>query len=896
METKRQPGILQRIKRLLRAIVLAAILMAIAAGVALFALIRTDFGRARIDVLLALVLPPEWRIRGISGNLPFQGRIDTLEIADAQGRWLTARGIEWEVEPRPLLAKIASIRRISADSLHLVRKPDDRKSSEIPEGSTASVTLEGWVLHVRRAEFREVRVEEAVLGEAFVARLAGKGRWEHDRWNSEIEGAVEWRGDLFHVRAFARDDGRGAFVDVQRIDAIGLSVSARGFLSREWSIEFSVSATNPPILRHVVDVPLEGCASLTGRVWNSDRIRVETAFEASRLSIAAASNGTLRGELSWNSVDGLIVTARHAALDFAGNRAVLGQPLEMSYRDSVIQWRAPSLAWGGISLSSTGVWSGHDISVEIRAQVPDLTNSILSDRLASGRIEAQAHLSGSLSNPVLRAEARGESLVLRLPGAFQPKPADVVVRAETTEYHVNISTEWKGWTDEPLQFSVSVPFQREPDGIFRPSPRLPLAGSLQFRMRLEEIGSFTDLRGSELCGLLNVDLRLGGRWPHPAIAGDLTLRGGRISFPRAGIAFQQMEVDASGSLDSLEIRRVYATDGGGGRVNATGRIVLDPAAKFPVEAKIDLSRVLVWRNRGSRICVGGQVSVEGSVFSPVVTGEVQLVEAEIRLQPSPPPLPRLPIVEDEEAQSLAAQSNAWGAVRLALAVRGREIRVQGRGLDSTWRADFRVDGPADEPAIRGVATVERGFFLFMGRRFGLERAVITLDGRYPPEPSLDVMAVSRAGEMIARLFAVGSIEAPELALESDPPYPVDEILARLLFARSTDTITPLQAVRLAHGLNVLRGRGRTLDVLERGQSVLRVDQLELVQSDEGDAISAISIGKYLGRHVYVEGEKSFDGSADLISVEVELTPSLILTTETGPRMRDSIGLKWRRDY
>jgi len=103
-------------------------------------------------------------------------------------------------------------------------------------------------------------------------------------------------------------------------------------------------------------------------------------------------------------------------------------------------------------------------------------------------------------------------------------------------------------------------------------------------------------------------------------------------------------------------------------------------------------------------------------------------------------------------------------------------------------------------------------------------------------------------------------------------------------------------VRLAHGLNVLRGKGNTLDVLDRGQSLLRVDQLDLRQDSEQGAVSSVAVGKYIGRRVFVQGETALDGSGDIIAVEVDLAPSLTLQTEASPGIREGIGLKWRRDY
>lgn len=94
--------------------------------------------------------------------------------------------------------------------------------------------------------------------------------------------------------------------------------------------------------------------------------------------------------------------------------------------------------------------------------------------------------------------------------------------------------------------------------------------------------------------------------------------------------------------------------------------------------------------------------------------------------------------------------------------------------------------------------------------------------------------------MLARLHASRPIRELLLELTSDPAYPTDEVLSRLLFGKSADSISAFQAVRLAHGLNVLRGKGTTLDMLDRGQSLLRVDQLDLRQDADRHGLLRLS--------------------------------------------------------
>ncbi len=53
----------------------------------------------------------------------------------------------------------------------------------------------------------------------------------------------------------------------------------------------------------------------------------------------------------------------------------------------------------------------------------------------------------------------------------------------------------------------------------------------------------------------------------------------------------------------------------------------------------------------------------------------------------------------------------------------------------------------------------------------------------------------------------GPADDPVVSFTSAPELPQEEVLARLLFGRSLDKISPLQAAQLANAVAVLAGRG-----------------------------------------------------------------------------------------
>ncbi len=223
------------------------------------------------------------------------------------------------------------------------------------------------------------------------------------------------------------------------------------------------------------------------------------------------------------------------------------------------------------------------------------------------------------------------------------------------------------------------------------------------------------------------------------------------------------------------------------------------------------------------------------------------------------------------------------------------VFVRGRGLDSEWHGSLRVRGPITNPAVAGNLNVLRGHFSFMERRFDMAESAIMFDGSTPISPMLDITAVSDARELTARLRVTGPADSPDIALESDPALPQDEILARILFGRDLASVNPVQALRLAHTANTLAGGGnRALDLMGRTRQVLGVDQLDLRGLGEDDP--TVAMGRYIGDDIYVEVEKGLMDDSGRLHVEVELTPRFSLDSEVGADAEGGIGFNWRYDY
>ena len=168
-------------------------------------------------------------------------------------------------------------------------------------------------------------------------------------------------------------------------------------------------------------------------------------------------------------------------------------------------------------------------------------------------------------------------------------------------------------------------------------------------------------------------------------------------------------------------------------------------------------------------------------------------------------------------------------------------------------------------------------------------------GKDEIDPDLDLRLVREANDITGTILIEGTGSRPTLRFTSNPVLPADEVLPRLLFGRSKQSLSGPEAVQLAAGLATLAsGEEGVLDVTRKA---LGVDVLRFESANEGsDSVGNLSVGRYATENVYVGVKQSLDGRTSSVVVEVELPKNFVVDTEVGQDADGSVGILWRRDF
>jgi translocation and assembly module TamB len=579
-------------------------------------------------------------------------------------------------------------------------------------------------------------------------------------------------------------------------------------------------------------------------------------------------------------------------------------PTSVIHERGALRLEESAFAVGAGSLRGSGTYiSSH---VDFHLHFEDLPLEVA--RLAGapglkGKASGSLLIEGHPERPKAAFELFAVGLGLE-EAQFQDLPeTSLDLKGSFSDQRLKANLAFRGLTPDPLRASAEFPLYLS----FAP---LTVAMDSQGAMKIDlhgevplpHVAALLGLHDQALAGRAEATLRVLGTVESPRVTGMLRLSEGAYENFRTGTILKEVTLLLAAENGRLVIQDAGATDGEKGSITVNGWFDFSPAEDFPFQVDIALRDAVLIRHDSFTATARGDLVFAGTRKGALLSGEVALYPLEVRI-PSrlPPEIAYLEIIEihEEETETPAPETrkppgDSFAEMRVTVVIPGR-AHLSGRGLDSEWQGRLEVQGPVGNPSISGELSVVRGHFNFLGKRFNLTRGLVSFLGDAPPSPVLSITAESSTREMTAFLELSGKVDSPDLRLTSQPSLPDDEVLSRLLFGRSVTQITPLQALQLAHALDVLAGR-RGFDLMDHTRRMLGLDLLEIrdlgVEMDE----AALRAGKYLAENVYIEVEQGLGPESGRASLQWEITPNITVQTEVGINAEAGAGIRWKWDY
>ena len=417
----------------------------------------------------------------------------------------------------------------------------------------------------------------------------------------------------------------------------------------------------------------------------------------------------------------------------------------------------------------------------------------------------------------------------------------------------------------------------------------------------ESVWRLAGIETFDLTGPASVRSRVTGTLVNPAFNGRVSSDNLRVQSTLSGTDIANVAVRGRFAGSRLELTRFAGTTAREGTVSGSGTINFaglrsGRAPQIDLRAAVNRARLL--NANGLSATLTGPFRIVSDGRGGTIAGKLRINRASWALGVAAEDM-ALPNIRTREVNTprdaipRAASASDWRY--LVNASGGSRIAVDGLGLDSEWGADIVLRGTTSDPRIGGQANLVRGAYSFAGTRFELTRGRIVFDENQPINPRLDIAAETQSDGIDVSVAITGNSEAPQIAFNSNPQLPEEEILSRLLFGGSVTSLSATDALQLGAALASLRGGGG-VDPVSRLRNAIGLDQLRIVSADPAlNRGTGVALGKNVGRRVYVEIITDGRGYS-ATSVEYRITRWLSLLGTASTIGRQSVVAEISRDY
>lgn len=432
----------------------------------------------------------------------------------------------------------------------------------------------------------------------------------------------------------------------------------------------------------------------------------------------------------------------------------------------------------------------------------------------------------------------------------------------------------------------------------------PLSGGIRYNGPAAVPFSLAGMTGHHLDGPLGIAADFSGTVDQPHLTG--VVRGERLVYSNEtyGTRLTNMKLDGRFDDDELVLDQLTA-QAGEGTLKAQGRIGLSAANGYPMNVAVDLENAELARGEALGATATGRLTLTKNNQVQRIEGRLTIPEARYEIiRQGAAEVPELTgIRRRSEVEAAAANPRPTQPARPATEfdlnirlVADNQIYVSGMGLESEWSARVFVRGTTSAPEIRGNLQIVRGTYSFASRRFEITRGDISFQGAEMFNPTVNISANTTAEGVTAILNVTGTAQHPQIAFTSSPALPQEEVLARLFFGTDVTNLSATEAIQLAAAVNSLSSSGGGLNPLGQLKSATGIDRLRILGADDTTGRgTSLAAGKYITDDIYIEIITDARGFT-ATQLEIALSRTLSLLSQTGSFAGSSVSLRYSRDY
>ncbi len=496
----------------------------------------------------------------------------------------------------------------------------------------------------------------------------------------------------------------------------------------------------------------------------------------------------------------------------------------------------------------------------------------------------QGHLFGSVDSVELALIEKERSL-------FGKGTLQVHIDQELAQLHSHFEAQDGQFIDLSGSFpilSTHFPYSLQFD------KQKAFSSTLTTEGKLEDWLAFVNIGPQRIHGWLAANLIFSHTLEAPHLLGSIDLSAASYENDFTGTFLKNIDAKLSAHKRILTLDQFKATDGpGSGTLTALGSISLDPEFSFEIAGTLDNLETLSTDPLTATFT--GNAVFTGNQNHAHVTGDATVNKMLFTLaEELPDPLPELTITFVNAPDQLRLATPTPPAFSLILDTildAPKNVLISGRGLSAELQGKLHIKGSFPEFAADGSLSLIKGDYTFAGRVFSLTQGELYFQQKPTPSAYISLTGSCSLADATATVNLRGPLSAPRLSLQSIPPLPTSDLIARILFNKNLSEISPVQALQIAQTVLALSGQA---DVLDMVRKTLHIDRLTLLSSESNPNSVSLQVGKYLMRGVLLS---LIQGAATRqLALEVELAQGFLLKGEVSEDQQGKLSLKWHHHY
>lgn len=429
----------------------------------------------------------------------------------------------------------------------------------------------------------------------------------------------------------------------------------------------------------------------------------------------------------------------------------------------------------------------------------------------------------------------------------------------------------------------------------------PLAG--QLRAQLPRIGVWSVLAppGWRLRGSLAANIVIGGARAAPQLTGELQADDLALRSVVDGIEFGNGRLRAK--LDGTRMRIDEFTLQGAGNKGVGGLLTAQGEAGWingqpQVQLSATLERLRASLRTDRQVTVSGQLQASLKGRQAELTGKLVVDRARFILPDEDTPQLGDDVVvrttrgaaagqkapAEASAPGSAAAEKSAQAVKLAVQIDlGRDLRIQGKGLDTRVRGTLALYGDSlREARLTGTVNTAGGQYRAYGQRLDVEQGVLRFTGPID-NPALDILAIRPNLTQRVGVQITGTALLPRVRLYAQPELPDAEKLSWLVIGRPSAAGGAEAALLQQAALALL---GSKSGGLSGGLAAsLGLDELSYRGASStaagGASEGAVTLGKRFSRNFYAAYERSISGALSTLYIFYDLSQRFTVRAQAG---------------